>query len=112
MRPLYSRTVEQISDVEALLVGWNIQSAQIGNEFHIVTEGIEEKDLPPQTEINKVKEQIVQKEADELYRDYRKREYPSIGDQLDALFHAGVFPPEMAEKIQEIKDKYPKVTEE
>lgn len=40
----------------------------------------------------------------------RKRavEYPAIGDQLDALFHAGVFPAEMADKIQAIKNKYPK----
>jgi phytoene dehydrogenase-like protein len=38
----------------------------------------------------------------------RVNEYPSIGDQLDALFHAGVFPEEMAEKIQAIKNKYPK----
>ena len=34
--------------------------------------------------------------------------YPAIGDQLDALFHAGVFPDEMAAKIQAIKDKFPK----
>lgn len=38
----------------------------------------------------------------------RKAEYPSIGDQLDALFAAGVFPEEMAAKLQAIKDKYPK----
>lgn len=44
----------------------------------------------------------------EEYRFSRLSEYPSIGDQLDALFHAGVFPPEMAAKIQAIKDKYPK----
>lgn len=42
------------------------------------------------------------------YQRLRKQEYPSIGDQLDALFHAGVFPEEMAEQIQAIKDKYPK----
>lgn len=42
------------------------------------------------------------------YQRLRKPEYPSIGDQLDALFHAGVFPPEMAAKIQAVKDKYPK----
>ena len=112
MRPLHSRTVEEISNVEALLVGWNIHTCQIGNEFKIVDEGIEEKDLPSQIEINKVKEQIAQKEADELYREYRKREYPSIGDQLDSLFHAGVFPEEITQKIQEIKDKYPKTAEE
>lgn len=42
------------------------------------------------------------------YRILRSKEYPSIGDQLDALFKAGVFPEEMAEQIQAIKDKYPK----
>jgi hypothetical protein len=43
------------------------------------------------------------------YQRKRVLEYPSIGDQLDALFHAGVFPEDMAEQIQAIKDKYPKV---
>lgn len=38
----------------------------------------------------------------------RKAEYPSIGDQLDALFAAGLFPEDMAAKLQSIKDKYPK----
>lgn len=42
------------------------------------------------------------------YQRQRAVEYPSIGDQLDALFHAGVFPAEMAAQIQAIKDKYPK----
>jgi len=39
----------------------------------------------------------------------RKFEYPSIGDQLDALYHAGAFPADMAAKIKTVKDKYPKV---
>ena len=43
------------------------------------------------------------------YKYQRVKEYPPIGDQLDALFHAGVFPPEMAAQIQAVKDKYPKV---
>ena len=42
------------------------------------------------------------------YKTKRVAEYPAIGDQLDALFHAGVFPPEMAAQIQAVKDKYPK----
>lgn len=42
------------------------------------------------------------------YQRQRAPEYPTIGDQLDALFHAGVFPPEMAAQIQAVKDKYPK----
>lgn len=42
------------------------------------------------------------------YKRLRALEYPAIGDQLDALFHAGVFPAEMAAKLQAVKDKYPK----
>jgi len=42
------------------------------------------------------------------YIDQRRSEYPPIGDQLDALFHAGVFPADMAAQIQAVKDKYPK----
>jgi hypothetical protein len=42
------------------------------------------------------------------YQRSRASEYPAIGDQLDALYHAGVFPEDMAEIIQAVKDKYPK----
>jgi hypothetical protein len=42
------------------------------------------------------------------YQRNRAREYPSIQDQLDALYHAGVFPPAMAAKIQAVKQKYPR----
>ena len=42
------------------------------------------------------------------YIEQRVMEYPAIGDQLDALFHAGVFPDDMAAQIQAVKDKYPK----
>ena len=42
------------------------------------------------------------------YARKRAEEYPAIGDQLDALFHAGVFPAEMAAELQAVKDKYPK----
>jgi hypothetical protein len=38
----------------------------------------------------------------------RDRQYPAIGDQLDALFHAGVFPAEMAATLQAVKDAHPK----
>lgn len=56
-------------------------------------------DLPPPNE--NLIEQIP-------YTVKRMRKYPSIGDQLDALFHAGVFPPEMAAQLQAVKDEYPK----
>jgi hypothetical protein len=44
----------------------------------------------------------------DAYKFSRASEYPAIGDQLDALYHAGVFPDDMAAQIQAVKDKYPK----
>ena len=41
------------------------------------------------------------------YRRNRAAEYPTIQEQLDALYHAGVFPPEMAARIRAVKEKYP-----
>ena len=46
------------------------------------------------------------------YKFKRQFEYPDIGDQLDALYHAGVFPEDMANKIKAVKDKFPKNSEE
>lgn len=46
--------------------------------------------------------------ATENYRGLRVGGYPPIGDQLDALYKAGVFPQEMAEQIAAVKLKYPK----
>ena len=60
-------------------------------------------------EINTANASKAQAEFEALpYNNKRASEYPSIGDQLDALFHSGVFPAEMAAQIQAVKDKYPK----
>ena len=58
------------------------------------------------TEIRQQKEQEIFNSLS--YQEKRVTEYPSIGDQLDALFRAGVFPAEMAAEIQAVKDKDPK----
>lgn len=42
------------------------------------------------------------------YQRLRAPEYPKVSDQLDALFHAGAFTPEMTAIIQAVKNKYPK----
>jgi hypothetical protein len=42
------------------------------------------------------------------YRSERAIEYPSIGDQLDALWKGGDAAAEMLAKIQAVKTKYPK----
>ncbi len=63
---------------------------------------------PTKEELEAVWETI--KSAVSLMNTHTERSlaYPSVGEQLDALFHAGVFPAEMAEKIQQVKDSYPK----
>ena len=63
---------------------------------------------PTKEEINQEIERLKAEHERTEYQRQRAPEYPSITDQLDALFHAGVFPPEMAAKIQAVKDKYPK----
>lgn len=67
-----------------------------------------EKPKPTQEELEAEADRISNEFDAKEYQRLRQPEYPSIGDQLDALFHAGVFPPEMAAQIQAIKDKYPK----
>ena len=69
------------------------------------TEQTQPTDVEIATELARLQAEYEAKE----YQRKRVLEYPSIGDQLDALFHAGVFPSDMADKIQAVKDKYPKV---
>ena len=47
--------------------------------------------------------------ASEAYKDKRASEYPSIADQLDALYHKGY--DGWKAEIEAIKNKYPKGTE-
>jgi hypothetical protein len=42
------------------------------------------------------------------YKSKRKTEYPSIADQLDALWKGGDAAAEMLAKVQAVKSKYPK----
>ena len=46
-------------------------------------------------------------DAKQYQRD-RQPQYPPMGDQLDALYHAGVFPEDMAAKLQAVKAAHPK----
>lgn len=59
--------------------------------------------------MNQVIQKTISSQTENLnYVGKRSLEYPSIGDQLDALYKAGVFPADMAAKIKAVKDKYPK----
>ena len=46
--------------------------------------------------------------SNHTYISKRATEYPSIGDQLDALWKGGVAAEEMLAKVQAVKLKYPK----
>ena len=72
--------------------------------YENITVCIEGVTKPTEEEVNT---EIARLEALE-YRDKRQGEYPSIGDQLDDLFHAGAFSTEMTATLQAVKDKYPK----
>ena len=75
-------------------------------EVNVVTGERREIDLTPteiaEGEARKAAEQVG------LYKRLRAAAYPPIGDQLDALFHAGIFPAEMAAKLAEVKARFPK----
>jgi hypothetical protein len=79
--------------------------------FHATPEGnipftAEEEDARDAEEAQRTAERT--ELARTKYQRDRAAEYPAIGDQLDALFHAGVFPAEMAAVLQAVKNKYPK----
>ena len=76
------------------------------DEDQVVPTGLVEISLDEIEIINKAKEEA--EFNSKHYTEKRIQEYPPIGDQLDALFHAGVFPADMAAAIQAVKDKYPK----
>ena len=82
----------------------NIILSQNGDEFTIHND----EKMPSDSEIEA---KITELQADydaQAYARTRKPLYPAIGDQLDALYHAGVFPKEMADKIKAVKDANPK----
>lgn len=62
---------------------------------------------PTKEEIRKEFDRLLEEYSKNEYKNFREKEYPSIKDQLDLLYHQGY--DGWKEKIQEIKDKYPKV---
>ena len=60
---------------------------------------------------NKVEIDLAQVNAwvdPDAYKFARVKEYPAIGDQLDALWKGGDAAAEMLAKVQAVKAKYPK----
>ena len=70
--------------------------------WHDGTTPIAEADI-----LAKQKELQAEYDANKYQRD-RAEAYPSIGDQLDMIYHAGQGGDEFQKAIKAIKDKYPK----
>jgi hypothetical protein len=76
--------------------------------FHATAEGNVPFTAEEEAEWDAMETANIARRAATAYAKSRSEEYPPIGDQLDALFHAGVFPADMAATLQAVKAKYPK----
>jgi hypothetical protein len=85
------------------LVGGNLKTSGENQEKVFYLDG----QTPPSKE--EIDAEVIRLQAEYDAKQYqRDRQYPPIGDQLDALYHAGVFPKEMSDKLKAVKDAHPK----
>lgn len=63
---------------------------------------------PTEAEVNAEIVRLQAKYEAMAYKEKRAKEYPSIADQLDALWKGGDAAAEMLAKVQAVKNKYPK----
>jgi len=99
--------ISKIQAIQSLVPGAEVSvAAHNGSVTWIMPEN------PPVTDEQITAEQRRLQMIDDWYEYRRNRavEYPTIQEQLDALYHAGVFPAEMAARIRAVKEKYPAPT--
>jgi hypothetical protein len=79
-----------------------------GNDYATLQWQDEDSTPPTLEEVEaKFAEMQAEKEAT-AYQRTRAEAYPSIGEQLDMIFHAGLGGDEFQAAIQAVKDAYPK----
>ena len=103
---------------EWTMIGEPSSEVEFNNSFKKIT-GVDEKERgivsTNPSDFGVTWSQITAKQA-ELQADYeakeyqrnRASEYPSIGDQLDMIYHAGQGGDAFQKAIKAVKDKYPK----
>ena len=94
-----------IEAVQALTTqgfGWD------GGTDEIVWPETNTGDAPTRLEIDAKLVELEKEFSDNEYARNRARAYDSVGDQLDDLYHAGVFSAEMTAKLKKVKDDNPK----
>ena len=80
----------------------------VGTTYESLIWRDKKQDKPTEKEFN---DAVTTERADYTAKEYQRTRvtsYPPIGDQLDALYHAGAFPTDMAAKIKKVKDDNPK----
>ena len=76
------------------------------NPPHSITEWTGNDTQPTQSELESAwAEYQAEYDSNQYQRD---RQYPSVGDQLDMIFHAGLGGDEFQSAIQAVKDAHPK----
>ena len=78
-----------------------------GNDVKEITWLENTKPIAEADILAKQKELQAEYDANKYQRD-RAEAYPSIGDQLDMIYHAGQGGDEFQKAIKAVKDKYPK----
>ena len=81
--------------------GWKIKDGKVVKWYS-------EEQQPSDKEIQDKYEALKLEWTAEAYARTRRPLYPDIGDQLDDLYHAGVFSAEMTAKLKKVKDDNPK----
>lgn len=67
---------------------------------------------PSREEVESTINYLLQLEEAINFSVLRAEAYPSIGEQLDDLYHCGLFSLEMREKIAAVKERYPKISDD
>lgn len=64
--------------------------------------------MPTEQQVTQETARLQAVEDSKEYQQLRVKEYPSIGDQLDALWKGGEEAEKMLTQVQAVKNKYPK----
>jgi len=68
----------------------------------------ETQSKPTEEEVTQEIKRLQEEQKRTQYQKQRAQEYPSIGDQLDAIWKGGDAYDAMLAKVMAVKDKYPK----
>jgi hypothetical protein len=102
----YDEYIETIKDkIEQQILAKEVEWQALEPKTRVIPSPLGGEDMV----VNIQKEEIVRPNIPDYYS-LRRNEYPSLGDQIDAMWKGTSSPEYLAlqQKIQEIKNKYPK----